>query len=67
MIKQYRISLESKQAGLNASIAYPLYAWLLSQVPTEVGTALHEQATLQSISIFFGMLLPIAANGWLTS
>ena len=45
MIKQYRISLESKQAGLNASIAYPLYAWLLSQVPTEVGTALHEQAT----------------------
>lgn len=45
MIKQYRISLESKQTGLNASIAYPLYAWLLSQVPTEVGTALHEQAT----------------------
>lgn len=45
MIKQYRISLESKQAELNASIAYPLYAWLLSQAPTEVGTALHEQAT----------------------
>mgnify|MGYP007053871195 CR=1 FL=1 len=64
MIKQYRISLESKQAGLNASIAYPLYAWLLSQVPTEVGTS---KPPVQSISIFFGMLLPIAANGWLTS
>lgn len=67
MIKQYRISLESKQAGLNASIAYPLYAWLLSQVPTEVGTALHEQATRPINQYILGMLLPIAANGWLTS
>lgn len=44
MIKEYRITLLSQQAGCNVSMAYPLYAWLLSRLPREVGDALHHQA-----------------------
>ena len=42
MIQQHRIALEVGDAQVGATLAYPLYAWLLSCVPHEAGALLHE-------------------------
>ncbi len=43
MIVQYRLKLKNETEPYGASLAYPLYAWLLSQVPTQVGEEMHVQ------------------------
>lgn len=45
MIMQAKIRLENMTVPADPSLAYPLYAWLLSHVPAEVGTRFHEQGT----------------------
>ncbi|MCD7858628.1 MAG: CRISPR system precrRNA processing endoribonuclease RAMP protein Cas6 [Firmicutes bacterium] len=45
-MKQYRFLLSNRdqpEARIPASQAYALYAWLLSQLPEEVGDVLHQQ------------------------
>ncbi len=42
-MKQYRFALTGGEARIPASHAYALYAWLLSQLPEEVGDILHQQ------------------------
>ena len=45
MMVQYRFSLCAADGQpLYASTAYPLYAWILSQIPSAYGTRLHEQS-----------------------
>lgn len=44
MMIQYRFSVRfSDERPVFSSTAYPIYAWLLSQVPASYGTVLHEQ------------------------
>lgn len=43
MIVQYRYLLRKEALPYDASLAYPLYAWLLSNIPTSVGEELHLQ------------------------
>lgn len=43
MIVQAKMRLENMMAPVDPSLAYPLYAWLLSHVPAEVGNRFHEQ------------------------
>ena len=45
MIVQHRIALDTAGIFVGPALAYPLYAWLLSNVPSEYGDALHEQGT----------------------
>ncbi len=45
MIQQHRIALEVGDMQVGATLAYPLYAWLLSGVPNDVGQFLHEEGT----------------------
>ena len=45
MIVQHRIALDTAGIFAGPALAYPLYAWLLSNVPSEYGDALHEQGT----------------------
>ena len=45
MIVQHRIALDTADIFVGPALAYPLYAWLLSNVPSEYGDALHEQGT----------------------
>ncbi|MBQ7681183.1 MAG: CRISPR system precrRNA processing endoribonuclease RAMP protein Cas6 [Oscillibacter sp.] len=41
---QYRFSVRAPDGRpLSASMAYPMYSWLLSQAPSSYGTLLHEQ------------------------
>lgn len=42
-MKQYRFALSGSETRIPASCAYALYAWLLSQMPEEVGDVLHQQ------------------------
>lgn len=42
MIQQHRIALDVGTTQVSATLAYPLYAWLLSCVPSEAGNLLHE-------------------------
>ncbi|MCD7902223.1 MAG: CRISPR-associated endoribonuclease Cas6 [Oscillospiraceae bacterium] len=42
-MKQYRFVLSGDEPRIPASGAYALYAWLLSQMPEEVGDTLHQQ------------------------
>lgn len=42
-MKQYRFALDCGGARIPAGCAYALYAWLLSQLPEEVGDVLHQQ------------------------
>ena len=41
MIVQHRIALDTAGIFVGPALAYPLYAWLLSNVPSEYGDALH--------------------------
>ena len=44
MIAQYRFSIQSPDSRpVSASQAYPIYAWILSQIPAAYGDALHRQ------------------------
>lgn len=43
MIQQHRIALDAGAAQVGATLAYPLYAWLLSCVPSKAGDLLHEE------------------------
>lgn len=43
MIAQVNIQLQKSEAPYTAAVAYPLYAWLLSQVNQVDGDALHSQ------------------------
>lgn len=45
MIVQHRIFLKAREMPVGATLAYPLYAWLLSHVSRDEGDALHEQGT----------------------
>ena len=45
MIMQYRFTLGKNTVQLGASLAYPLYAWLLSHFTKEEGDLLHLQDT----------------------
>lgn len=45
MIVQHRIFLKTGEMPVGATLAYPLYAWLLSHVSRDEGDALHEQGT----------------------
>ncbi|MCC8090872.1 MAG: CRISPR system precrRNA processing endoribonuclease RAMP protein Cas6 [Oscillospiraceae bacterium] len=42
-MKHYRFVLSGDEPRIPASCAYALYAWLLSQMPEEVGDTLHQQ------------------------
>lgn len=44
MIIQHRIQLKPGEMPVGATLAYPLYAWLLSHLSQERGDALHEQS-----------------------
>lgn len=43
MITQINFSLQRQSTFQSATLAYPLYAWLLSHIPEEDGDLLHEQ------------------------
>ncbi len=43
MIVRYRFLLKKESEPYDASLAYPLYAWLLSRAPSEKGEELHLQ------------------------
>lgn len=43
MIVQVRLKIAQAQEPIRASLAYPLYAWLLSHIAAEDGERLHEQ------------------------
>lgn len=43
MIAQVRLRIKEKPELLQPSVAYPLYAWLLSQISIQEGERLHEQ------------------------
>lgn len=43
MIAQVRLKIKEAPEAVQPSMAYPLYAWLLSQVPEQEGERLHEQ------------------------
>ena len=43
MIVQHRITLEPQAMQVGPTLAYPLYAWLLSHLSREEGDTLHEQ------------------------
>lgn len=45
MIVQAKLHIENIPERFSLSLAYPLYAWLLSQVSAEDGNRLHEQGT----------------------
>ncbi len=45
MIQQHRIALETGDVQVGATLAYPLYAWLLSCISHEAGDWLHEDGT----------------------
>ena len=42
MIQQHRIALDVGTMQVGATLAYPLYAWLLSCIPHEAGELLHD-------------------------
>lgn len=42
MIVQVRLKLQEGPHRVQATLAYPLYAWLLSQIPESAGKELHE-------------------------
>lgn len=45
MIVRSKMRLMNMTAPVDSSLAYPLYTWLLSHAPVEVGTRFHEQGT----------------------
>lgn len=45
MIVQVRLKLQEGPHQVQATLAYPLYAWLLSQIPESAGDQLHEPGT----------------------
>ena len=64
MIVQAKLHIENIPEGFSPSLAYPLYAWLLSQVSAEAGNRLHEQGTRPVHQYLW--LDPKTKKGWWT-
>ena len=63
MIVQHRIALDTAGIFAGPALAYPLYAWLLSNVPSEYGDALpvHDAAGSVTVAVFIAGAAPTSA------
>lgn len=63
MIVQVRLRIREASESVQAALAYPLYAWLLSQIPEHEGDRLHEQG-MRPISQYLWNNLQTRENWW---